>query len=126
MKVGVISDTHGLLRPEAVRSFAQVPGGVALIVHAGDIGSPEILQRLGAIAPVQAVRGNNDRDPWADAAPETTTIELAGRRIYVLHDRKQLELEPAAAHIDVVVSGHSHKPGIERIDGCLYINPGSA
>jgi putative phosphoesterase len=122
MRVGVISDTHGLLRPEAVRALR----GVGLLVHAGDIGSAEILERLREIAPLVAVRGNNDRGAWAAAVPETTTAEVAGRRIYVLHDRKQLDLDPAAAGIDVVVSGHSHKPGIERIAGCLYLNPGSA
>src|SRR6478609_1572803 len=121
MRVGVISDTHGLLRPEAERAL----DGVGLILHAGDIGSAEILERLREIAPVQAVRGNNDHGAWAAGVPEIATVEAAGRRIYVLHDRKQLDLDPRATGIDVVVSGHSHKPAIETIEGCLYLNPGS-
>lgn len=120
--VGVISDTHGLVRPEALAALA----GSDLILHAGDIGSAEVLAALGAIAPVTAVRGNNDRDAWADALPETESIEIGGVRIYLLHDLKTLAIDPKAAGIGVVISGHSHRPGKEIRDGVLYFNPGSA
>ena len=121
-RVGIISDTHGLLRPEALAYLH----GCQHIVHGGDIGAPEILARLAAIAPVTAVRGNNDRGPWADALAETELFELDGTCIYVIHDLAQLDIEPVAAGVHVVVSGHSHKPGIERREGVLYVNPGSA
>jgi putative phosphoesterase len=119
--IGVISDTHGLLRPEALSLL----GGVDRIVHAGDIGSPQILDRLRALAPVTAVRGNNDKGSWAEAIPETETIEVAGRVIHVLHDIALIDLDPGAAGISVVIAGHSHKPNIEQRDGVLFVNPGS-
>ncbi|WP_407156155.1 metallophosphoesterase family protein [Bradyrhizobium sp. STM 3557] len=122
MKIGVISDTHGLLRPEAEQRLA----GVAHILHAGDIGKPEIIARLCRIAPVTAIRGNVDTGPWAEAYPETTTVTLGGHKIYILHDLQQLQLDPASAGIDVVISGHSHRAGIKTEQGVLYLNPGSA
>ena len=122
MRIGVISDTHGLLRPEAVERLA----GVQHIIHAGDIGRPEVISELGKIAPVTAVRGNIDRDEWAAGYPQTEFVKLAGRLIYVLHNLAELDLDPTAAGIDVVVSGHSHRPKIETVDGVVYLNPGSA
>lgn len=120
--IGVISDTHGLVRPEALAALA----GSELIVHAGDIGSPGVLQQLRGVAPVVAIRGNNDRDHWARAIPETELIDVNGSHIYVLHDVNELDLEPAAADINVVIAGHSHKPSIEHHDRVLFLNPGSA
>lgn len=120
--VGVISDTHGLVRPEALAALR----GVALIVHAGDIGRPEVLTQLGAIAPVAAVRGNNDRGAWAAALPETDVVDVGGRLLYVLHDVKTLDLDPAAAGFHAVIAGHSHKPSVQERDGVLFLNPGSA
>jgi putative phosphoesterase len=122
MIVGVISDTHGLLRPEAARALA----GADRIIHAGDIGAPEILEALARIAPVSAVRGNNDRAPWASALPDTAVVEVGRVLVYVLHDRHELDLDPAAAGFRVVVAGHSHRPGQEEKGGVLYFNPGSA
>jgi uncharacterized protein len=121
-KIGIISDTHGLLRPEAERRLA----GVDHIIHGGDIGRPEIIDALRCIAPVTAIRGNADIGDWAGAYPETEVVRLAGRSIYVLHDLKTLQVDPIARGIDVVVSGHSHVPKIETADGVLYLNPGSA
>ncbi|MEJ1964257.1 MAG: metallophosphoesterase family protein [Gammaproteobacteria bacterium] len=121
-RIGLISDTHGLMRPEALVALA----GVSHIVHAGDIGSEQILSQLQAIAPVTAVRGNNDKEPWARSIAETEVLEIAGKRIYVLHDLKELDLEPAAAGFAVVVAGHSHKPAVIRKGDVLYVNPGSA
>ena len=120
--VGVIADTHGLLRPEAVAALAFVD----LIVHAGDIGSAALLDALATIAPVLAVRGNNDRGRWAAALPETVTTEIAGVRLHVVHDLKTLRGDPAALGVDVVISGHSHKPRVEHRSGLLLLNPGSA
>ncbi|MEX3007801.1 metallophosphoesterase family protein [Hoeflea sp. TYP-13] len=120
--VGVISDTHGLLRPEALEYLR----GSELIIHAGDVGPEPILDRLGEIAPVRAVRGNVDRAPWASALNEDEVIELTGRFIYVIHDLNGIEIDPSAAGFDAVISGHSHKPGIVKKDGVLYLNPGSA
>ena len=120
--LGLISDTHGLLRPEALRALQ----GSDLVIHAGDVGRPEILDRLRSIAPVVAVRGNIDRGPWASALPATAVAESAGVRIYVLHDIHDLDLDPAAAGFHVVVSGHSHQPASAERAGVLYINPGSA
>jgi uncharacterized protein len=120
--VGLISDTHGLLRPEAKRALA----GVDLIIHAGDIGAPEVLEELRAVAPLHAVRGNNDRGAWARAIPPTESLELEGASIYVLHDLNELDLDPAAAGFAAVVAGHSHRPAVKTHDGVLYINPGSA
>ncbi len=120
--IGVISDTHGLLRPEAVRLLT----GVELILHAGDIGSPDVISALEAIAPVTAVRGNNDRDGWAAEYPEDVVLEVGGRTLYMLHDVKELDLDPRAAGFDAVVAGHSHKPKVATCDGVLHLNPGSA
>lgn len=120
--IGVISDTHGLLRPEALEALR----GSEHIIHAGDVGSPEILERLSAIAPVTAVRGNVDKAAWARKLPETQVLEMGGVSIYVLHDLAQLDLKPIAAGFAVVVSGHSHVPKQETRGGVLYFNPGSA
>jgi uncharacterized protein len=120
--VGLISDTHGLLRPEAVAALA----GVERIIHAGDIGGPEILDSLRQIAPVEAIRGNNDKGAWARAVPPTTTLQVGGVWIHVLHDVKELDLDPVAAGLQVIVAGHSHKPTVTQRDGVLYVNPGSA
>ena len=120
--LGVISDTHGLLRPEAVERLA----GVDHIIHAGDIGSPEIIEGLRKIAPVTAIKGNIDKDSWANAYAETETITLADHSIYILHNRNELDFAPETAGIDIVICGHSHKPSVETIDGVLYLNPGSA
>lgn len=122
MFIGVISDTHGLLRPEAVQRLA----GVAHIVHAGDIGRPEIVDGLERIAPVTAIRGNVDTGGWAQAYPETRTVSLGGRTLYLLHDRSTLRLDPVAEGIDAVISGHSHRPSVETVAGVLHLNPGSA
>lgn len=122
MNIGVISDTHGLLRPEALAALR----GSELIVHAGDIGSADVLDALRAIAPLVAIRGNNDTDAWAQATPETQSFDAGGARIHLLHDLKALALDPQRDGIAVVVSGHSHKPKIETRDGVLYLNPGSA
>lgn len=121
-RLGLISDTHGLLRPEAV-AFLR---GCDRIVHGGDIGTDEVLSRLSAIAPVTAVRGNNDRGRWAEALPETELFEFDGAYVYAIHDLAQLDIDPPSAGVRVVVSGHSHKPGIEHRDGVVYVNPGSA
>ena len=120
--VGLISDTHGLLRPEALRAL----DGSDLIVHAGDVGKPEILDALRALAPVVAVRGNIDRGEWASTLPLTAVAEAGPAAIYVLHDIHQLDLDPAAAGFHIVISGHSHKPSRTERGGVLYINPGSA
>ena len=120
--VGVISDTHGLLRPEALAALA----GVERIVHAGDIGAPEVLEALGRIAPVTAVRGNNDRERWAADIPETDVLEIGDVSLYVLHDLHELDLDPRAAGFAAVIAGHSHQPRMEERDGVLYLNPGSA
>ena len=122
MLVGVISDTHGLLRPEAIEALR----GSEHIIHAGDIGAPEIIPALEEIAPVSAIRGNVDREPWAKKFPETDVVELAGVHIYVIHDLKALDLNPRAAGFAAVISGHSHQPKQEMKDGVLYFNPGSA
>ena len=119
--IGVISDTHGLLRPEALKHL----NGVDRIIHAGDIGAPNVLEKLQALAPVDAVRGNNDKGAWAQAVPETLFLEIRGHRIHVLHDLAQIDLSPAAAGMAVVISGHSHKPVVEQRDGVLFLNPGS-
>jgi uncharacterized protein len=120
--LGLISDTHGLMREEALRALQ----GSDLIIHAGDVGRPEILDTLRAIAPVVAVRGNIDKCPWASALPASAVAEAGDARIYVLHDVHDLDLDPSAAGFHVVVSGHSHQPGATERDGVLYINPGSA
>jgi uncharacterized protein len=120
--IGVISDTHGLLRPEALAALR----GSQHIIHAGDVGAPKILDQLAAIAPVTAVRGNVDKVAWARKLPETEVIELGGVSIYVLHDLGQLDLKPEAGGFNVVISGHSHVPRQEMSNGVLYFNPGSA
>ncbi len=122
MLVGVISDTHGLLRQEAVAALQDSD----LIIHAGDIGSPEILPALQRIAPVHAVRGNVDTAAWARDLPETTVVEAGEVLIYVLHDVNTLDLKPKSAGFAAVISGHSHRPAEEWRDGVLYFNPGSA
>lgn len=120
--VGLIADTHGLLRPEALAALR----GSDRIVHAGDIGDPSILDRLAAIAPVTAVRGNNDTGAWARALRDVERLDVDGIRIIVVHDLARLDVDAAAADCSVVVSGHSHQPRSERRDGVLYVNPGSA
>jgi putative phosphoesterase len=121
-RIGFISDTHGLLRAEALRALA----GSDLIIHAGDVGKPEILDALRAIAPLVAIRGNIDKGAWASALPATAVAEAGPVLIYVLHDLNELDLDPAAAGFGIVVSGHSHKPGSYERSGVLYVNPGSA
>ncbi len=121
-RIGLISDTHGLLRPEALAYLA----GSDHIVHAGDIGDPGLLEQLAAIAPLTVVRGNNDTAGWARAIPETARLDTGGVGIYVIHDLKELAIDPPAAGVRVVVSGHSHKPACVDKDGVLYVNPGSA
>ncbi len=121
VRVGLISDTHGLLRPEAVEALR----GSDFIVHAGDIGDAAILQALAALAPVTAVRGNNDREPWASALPDASMLVAGEKRIHVVHDRT--DIDPARWHdVDVVIAGHSHRPMIERREQVLFVNPGSA
>ncbi len=122
MKLGLISDTHGLLRPQALEALH----GCQRILHAGDIGDAAILAQLAALAPVEAVRGNNDHGAWAESLPVTRDMTLHGRRLLLIHDLKDLTLDPAAAGIAVVISGHSHRPSLSQRDGVLYINPGSA
>ena len=120
--VGVISDTHGLLRPEAVAALQ----GSDLIIHAGDIGNPDVLKTLETIAPVIAVRGNNDKGAWAESLPEFEVVQVGSVYIYILHDAKELDLDPTAAGFGVVISGHSHRPAVEERKGILFVNPGSA
>lgn len=120
--IGVISDTHGLLRPQAIRSLR----ASELIVHAGDIGKQEVLAGLETICPVIAIRGNVDRADWAQAYPEEQRFEIGATRLYVIHNLKELAFDPKAEGIDVVISGHSHMPKIDHRDGVLYLNPGSA
>jgi hypothetical protein len=117
-----VSDTHGLLRPEVLQVFKRVER----ILHAGDIGSPAVLQALRNIAPVVAVRGNNDREPWASQLPESAEARIGDVRVYVLHDVKEMDINPLTTGFQVVVSGHSHRPAIETRDGILFVNPGSA
>jgi uncharacterized protein len=120
--IGLISDTHGLLRPQALRALEDSD----LIIHAGDVGDPEILKKLKTLAPVFAVRGNVDTEPWALALPETEVIETDLATFYVLHDVHALDLDPAAAGFHIIVSGHSHKPARAERNGVLFLNPGSA
>ena len=122
MQVGIISDTHGLVRPEALAALR----GSKIIIHAGDIGEPRVLECLRAIAPVTAVRGNIDTQAWAACLPETAVVTANGHKIFVLHDLSQLAVDPRQAGLAVVVSGHSHRCCIERHDGIVYLNPGSA
>lgn len=122
MLVGIISDTHGLLRPEARRALQ----GVDLIIHAGDVGDPELLTKLKQIAPVFAVRGNVDTAPWAKELSATAVVEAGGASFYVLHNLQELDLRPDAVKFDFVISGHSHQPEQCERKGVIYINPGSA
>jgi uncharacterized protein len=120
--LGIISDTHGLMRPEAISALE----GVEMIIHAGDIGTPDVLDALRAIAPVVAVRGNNDKGEWAHALPESEVVEVGDIALYVLHDVKALDLDPVVAGFQAVISGHSHQPAVANRQGVLFLNPGSA
>jgi len=120
--VGVISDTHGLLRPEAL----EVLRGSDMIIHAGDVGKPEVIARLGEVAPVHVVCGNVDQGSWAAALPMTELVEVGDHRFFVLHDIAQLDVDPVAAGLGAIVFGHSHRPSIETRNGVLFLNPGSA
>lgn len=122
VRVGLISDTHGLLRPEALDFLA----GCGHIVHGGDIGNPGILDRLAELAPLTVVRGNNDRDAWARTIPVSARLDVGGIALYAIHDLKELDIDPVAAGVRVVVSGHSHRPSQVERKGVLYVNPGSA
>lgn len=122
LRLGVIADTHGLLRPEALDALR----GCERILHLGDIGPASLLDRLRELAPLDVVRGNNDTEDWASELPETLLLELGGLRLYLIHDLKQLAIDPVAECVDVVLAGHSHKPLNERRNGVLYLNPGSA
>ena len=122
LRVGLISDTHDLLRPAALASL----DGCDRILHAGDVCTPEVLDRLARLAPVDAVRGNNDRGAWAESLPEGLTLTISGRRIHVVHDAARLTIDPFAEGIALVVSGHSHRPRVEERDGVAWVNPGSA
>jgi uncharacterized protein len=121
-EIGIISDTHGLIRPQAIDALANV----TLILHAGDIGTPDVLAALRAIAPVVAVRGNNDKGSWAQALPATEVVEVGNIALYILHDVNALDLDPVAAGFQAVISGHSHRPGLVTRQGVLFLNPGSA
>jgi putative phosphoesterase len=121
-RIGLVSDTHGLLRPEAV-AFLR---GCAHIVHGGDIGNADVVAELAALAPLTVVRGNNDTGAWAQGIPETALVEVAGVRIYAIHDLALIDVDPEAMSVQVVVSGHSHRPKVERRAGVFYVNPGSA
>jgi putative phosphoesterase len=121
-RVGLISDTHGLLRPEA-KAFLE---GCDRIIHGGDIGNPDILEQLAALAPLTVVRGNNDQGGWAEELAETQLVQIDHVLIYVIHDIAQLDIDPRAAGVRVVVAGHSHVPSVAERDGVLYVNPGSA
>ena len=122
MRIGIISDTHGLLRPAAIKQLA----GADHIIHAGDIGAPEVIEGLRRIAPTTVVKGNIDTGEWAKDYSDAELVVLGGRAFYVLHNLNELKLDPAASGCDVVVFGHSHRPKIETKNGVLYVNPGSA
>lgn len=121
-RIGIISDTHGLLRPEALAILQ----GCERIIHAGDVGKLEVLQRLNGLAPITAVRGNNDKGEWAEDLPVSASITVGQVAMYLIHDLAELPSYPASAGVRVVISGHSHKPSIQESDGVLYLNPGSA
>jgi putative phosphoesterase len=121
-RIGLVSDTHGLVRSEALAALK----GSEVIIHAGDIGKPEVLDSFGSIAPVVAIRGNNDRDLWAKKIPDALNLEINGVKIHVIHNVNELNADPANAAFRVIVSGHSHKPRVMERDGILFINPGSA
>ncbi len=120
--IGIISDTHGLVRQEAIESLK----GCELVIHAGDVGKPEVIHSLEEIAPVIAVRGNVDKGDWANTLPKTQVVEVSNIFIYVIHDIGELDLNPKAAGFNIVIYGHSHKPKKEIVDGIIYLNPGSA
>jgi uncharacterized protein len=120
--IGVISDTHGLVRPEAVEALR----GSEMILHAGDVGNSRVLEALREVAPVVAVRGNNDKGEWAEVLPDWEVLEVGAVSVYMLHDLKEMDISPSGAGFRVVVSGHSHKPSVEERRGVLYVNPGSA
>jgi uncharacterized protein len=120
--LGVISDTHGLLRPEAIRALS----GVSLIIHAGDIGSPAVIESLKNIAPVVAVRGNTDTEKWAGRLPFSEVVEVDEISIYIIHDVGKLDLNPDASGFNAVIHGHTHRPAIDAKNGILFLNPGSA
>ena len=120
--IGLISDTHGLIRPEALEALK----GVELIIHAGDIGKPEVIAALKAIAPVLAIKGNNDIGNWARPLPDTKLVKSGDTQLYVIHNVKDLDCDPVARGYQAVVSGHSHKPSVATRDGVLFVNPGSA
>ena len=122
IRIGLIADTHGLLRPAALEFLK----GSQMIIHCGDICEAAVLRELSCIAPVRAVRGNNDRGPWADELPESEIVRAGDVAIYVIHDISQIDIDPAAAGVRVVLSGHSHRPSIARRGGIWYVNPGSA
>ena len=121
-RIGLISDTHGLVRPEAIAALR----GVELIVHAGDIGKSEVLDALQAIAPVAAIKGNNDKEPWARDIPEILDLHVNDRILRVIHNVRDIKADRASAGIRVIISGHSHKPSVVTRDGVLFVNPGSA
>jgi len=121
-RIGLIADTHGLLRPEALAALADSD----LLIHAGDIGKPEVVAALKKIAPLVAIKGNNDTDSWARRLPETKKITLGALKLYVIHNVEELSFDPAARGFRVVISGHSHKPVIQTKDNVLFVNPGSA
>jgi len=121
-RVGLISDTHGLLRPEALAALQ----GSELIIHAGDIGKPEVLASLKSVAPVLAIRGNNDREPWAKKIPDILRLYVNGVCLFIIHNVNDLEVNPAAKGFHAVISGHSHKPSLTNSDGVIFLNPGSA
>lgn len=121
-RIGLISDTHGLLRPQALEALR----GCDHIVHAGDVGDAQVLAGLSELAPVTAIRGNVDTGPWADALPALARVNIGGIEVYVVHELAALEIDPAQSGVDVVVSGHSHRPVVQPRDGVIYINPGSA
>jgi uncharacterized protein len=121
-RIGLVSDTHGWVRPEALAALK----GSEVIIHAGDIGKAEVLDSFGSIAPVIAIKGNNDRNLWAKKVPDGLNLEINGIKIHVIHNVKDLEAHPAHDGIRIIVSGHSHKPGVVERDGVLFINPGSA
>ena len=121
-RIGVIADTHGLLRPEAIKALK----GSSLIIHAGDIGEPEILETLKLVAPVVAVRGNIDQGLWCQSLPYSETVEIGEKRLYVIHDLSDLDLEPSTAGLSGLIFGHSHQPSIGTRNGVIFLNPGSA
>ena len=122
VKIGLISDTHGLVRPEALRELRRADR----LIHAGDVGSPDVVEALRGLAPITLIRGNVDRDRWGRSLLDTQTVDLEGNRVHVLHAIQDLVVDPAEEGIDVVVAGHSHQPKVERRNGVLYVNPGSA